>query len=91
MRLTFWYDPYMNKGMTHMTYQNAIAILIEDLPSGEHEFHMTGEFANHAAAVAYCERLNDYYCDNCIPKIAGVTNSAKAPRASIGKWAKWAA
>jgi hypothetical protein len=41
--------------------------------------------------VAYCERLNDYYCDNCIPKIAGVTSSAKAPRASIGKWAKWAA
>ena len=72
-----------------MTYQNAIAILIEDLPSGEHKFHMTGEFANHAAAVTYCERLNDYYCDNCIPKIAGVTCATKAQLASIGKWAKW--
>jgi hypothetical protein len=90
MRLTFWYDPYMNKGTDIMTYQNAIAILIEDLSSGEQKLHMVGEFVNHAAAVTYCERLNDYYCDNCIPKIAGVTYRG-VPRASIGKWAQWAA
>jgi hypothetical protein len=80
----------MNKGTDIMTYQNAIAILIEDLHTGEQKLHMVADHVNHAAAVAYCERLNDYYCDNCMPKIAGVTRGRKAPQASIGKWAQWA-
>jgi hypothetical protein len=53
-------------------YNNSIVIIIEDLHSGHR--HATGQnnFPNYAAAVIQCLKLNDYYSDNCIPKIAEV-------------------
>ena len=55
-------------------FKNSIAIRIEDLHTGETYNRSQGNFHNYAAAVQYCVKLNDYYVDNCIPRIASVVD-----------------
>ncbi len=56
-------------------FKNKIAILVEDLHANTKNVIAQGNFANYKEAESYAYKLNDYYSDNCIPKIAGVTYS----------------
>ena len=56
-------------------FKNKIAILVEDLHANTKNVIAQGNFANYQAAESYAYKLNDYYSDNCIPKIACVTHT----------------
>ena len=53
-------------------FKNKIAILVEDLHADTKNIIAQSNFPNYRYAENYAYKLNDYYSDNCIPKIASV-------------------
>ena len=53
-------------------FKNSLAILIEDLHAGVTYRIAQRVFANRKEAEAYASKLNEYYAENAIPKIASV-------------------
>lgn len=53
-------------------FNNSIVILIEDLHTGTAYKIAHRTFVNWKEAEAYATKLNNYYADNAIPKIASV-------------------
>lgn len=54
-----------------MMFKNTIVIEVEDLHSNVIDVKR-GLFPNLKTAIEFCQKLNDYYAEHCIPRIACV-------------------